>query len=215
MHGRSMPSAGHDLLDEFGSALAGWDWDVALLQETPPWWAPALSLRLGAEYRQVLTSRNALLPLRRAIATRWPDVIKSNGGGANAILVRRDRIVEHRIWRLRQLPERRWVHGVRLARGRWAANLHATVHNAAAAVEEGHAAAATALSWAAGEPVALGGDFNVRELSLPPLHYGGGHDVEHVFAAGFANHGQAEVLDAGRLSDHKPVLVTLTPEGPN
>ena len=43
----------------------------------------------GAEARAVLTSRNALLPLRRAIAERRPDLIKSNGGGANAILVRR------------------------------------------------------------------------------------------------------------------------------
>ena len=43
--------------------------------------------------RTALTSRNALLPLRRAIADRRPDLIKSNGGGANAILVRgaRDR----------------------------------------------------------------------------------------------------------------------------
>jgi endonuclease/exonuclease/phosphatase family metal-dependent hydrolase len=212
MHGRSVPGAGHDLLHEFATALADWEWDVALLQETPPWWPPALGLKLDAEYRQVLTSRNALLPLRRAIATRLPDVIKSNGGGANAILVRRDRIVEHRIQRLRRMPERRWVHGVRLARGWWVANLHATAHNAAAAMQEGHAAAATALSWAVGEPLALGGDFNVRELSLPPLLHSGGHDVDHVFAAGFANHRQAEVLDAGRLSDHAPVLVTLTPQ---
>jgi endonuclease/exonuclease/phosphatase family metal-dependent hydrolase len=213
MHGRSVPGAGHDLLDEFSSALASWEWDVALLQETPPWWPPALGRKLDAEFRGVLTSRNALLPLRRAVATRWPDVIKSNGGGANAILARRDRIVEHRIHRLRLMPERRWVHGVRLARGWWVANLHATVHNGAAAIEEVHAAAAAALNWAAGEPLALGGDFNVRQLSLASLLYGGGHDVDHVFAAGFANDGPAEVLDAGRLSDHAPVLVTLTPEG--
>jgi endonuclease/exonuclease/phosphatase family metal-dependent hydrolase len=209
MHGRSVPGAGHDLLNDFGAALAAWEWDLALLQETPPWWPAALAVRLDAEYRQVLTSRNGLLPIRRAIAVRWPDVIKSNGGGANAILVRRDRIVEHRSARLRWMPERRWVHGVRLARGWWVANLHATVHDAAAAIEEGQAAAAVALSWAAGEPVALGGDFNVRNLSLAPLRYRGGNDVDHVFAAGFADHGRTEVLDAGDLSDHAPVLVTL------
>ena len=38
--------------------------------------------------RSVLTSRNLGLPLRRAIASRNPDLLKSNGGGANAILVR-------------------------------------------------------------------------------------------------------------------------------
>src|SRR6202161_629791 len=104
MHGRSVPGSGRDLSEEFASALAGWEWDVALLQEVPPWWPRALSDRLGTEYRQVLTSRNALLLARRAIATRWPDLIKSNGGGANAILVRRDRIVAHRRRRLAWVP---------------------------------------------------------------------------------------------------------------
>ncbi len=41
MHGRSVPSARRDLLDEFGAALHGWEWDVALLQEVPPWWTAA------------------------------------------------------------------------------------------------------------------------------------------------------------------------------
>ena len=73
LHGRSVPPAGRDLFDEFADALAGWEWDVALLQEVPPWWPPALGVRLDADERLVLTSRNALLPARRAVATRWPD----------------------------------------------------------------------------------------------------------------------------------------------
>src|SRR5947208_3481338 len=81
-------------------ALAGWEWDVALLQETPPWWPEILAATLGCEYRLVLTSRNGLLSLRRAIAVRRPDLMKSNGGGCNAILARRDRIVAHRVLRL-------------------------------------------------------------------------------------------------------------------
>ena len=38
--------------------------------------AGAVSATLGAEYRLVLTSRNGLLSARRAIATRWPDLIR-------------------------------------------------------------------------------------------------------------------------------------------
>ena len=52
----------------------GWDWDVALLQEVPPWWPPALARALRAPtQRTALTSRNALLraaPLRRAARAR-------------------------------------------------------------------------------------------------------------------------------------------------
>ncbi|HEY1566301.1 MAG TPA: endonuclease/exonuclease/phosphatase family protein, partial [Solirubrobacteraceae bacterium] len=59
-HGRSVPRAGGDLLDAFAAALQDWEWDVALLQEVPPWWTAPLAERLGAEYRQALTSRNAL-----------------------------------------------------------------------------------------------------------------------------------------------------------
>src|SRR5262249_57493866 len=106
-------------------ALAGWEWDVALLQEVPPWWPPLLAAALDVSERHVLTSRNALRALRRAVARRWPDVIKANGGGANAILVapQRGPVVEHRMRRLSLLPERRWVHAVRLDT-LWLANLH-------------------------------------------------------------------------------------------
>jgi endonuclease/exonuclease/phosphatase family metal-dependent hydrolase len=212
MHGRAVPPAGHDLLDEFAVALGGWEWDVALLQEAPPWWPELLGKRLGAEYRVVLTSRTALLPLRRAVAERWPDVIKSNGGGANAILVRGDTIGEHRTRRLCRWPERRWVHGVRLERaGIWVANLHATVHNAPAAVQDGRLAAATALGWASRRPVILGGDFNVRSLTLDRYSYAGGHDVDHVFVRSLhAVDPGAETLERGRLSDHAPAAVSVT-----
>src|SRR2546429_3957047 len=88
-HGRSVPSSGRDLFEEFAAALAGWDWDVALLQEVPPWWPAPLGGQLHADWRLVLTSRTFGLALRRAVATRWPDLIKSNGGGCNAVLVRR------------------------------------------------------------------------------------------------------------------------------
>ncbi|MBV9839592.1 MAG: endonuclease/exonuclease/phosphatase family protein [Solirubrobacterales bacterium] len=209
MHGRSIPPSGRELLAEFASALAGWDWDVALLQEVPPWWPSRLAQRLDCEQRMVLTSRYELLALRRALAIRWPDLIKSNGGGCNAILARADRIVADRRARLCLLPERRWLHAVRLAQGVWVGNLHATVHNPAAAERESRVAAQTALAWAQAEPLALGGDFNLRELSLDGLEHAASHDVDHVFAARLAAVDSPQVLDRGALSDHAPVAVTL------
>jgi endonuclease/exonuclease/phosphatase family metal-dependent hydrolase len=210
MHGRAVPPAGRDLFGEFAQALGSWSWDVALLQEVPPWWPALLARRLGAEERLVLTSRNALLPLRRAIAMRWPDVMKSNGGGANAILVRGGPILEHRIRRLCWTPERRWVHAVRLEGPLWVGNLHATVHDDPAARRDCDRAARAVLGWAADEPAILGGDFNVRRLTLDGFEHAGDHDVDQVFVRGLAADGEAAVLDRGRLSDHAPVAVEVS-----
>lgn len=114
-HGRADPPAGRPLLHEFASALASWEWDVALLQEVPPWWPLALARACGADHRSARTSRNAVLPVRRAIASRAPDLLRSNGGGSNAILVRPPLTLEaHGVRRLRWSPERRVAHAVRL-----------------------------------------------------------------------------------------------------
>jgi endonuclease/exonuclease/phosphatase family metal-dependent hydrolase len=208
LHGRSVPPAGRDLFDEFAAALAVWEWDVALLQEVPPWWPPALGARLRADQRLVLTSRNALLPARRAIATRWPDLIKSNGGGANAILVRGDTVAEHRWRRLCVWPERRWVHAVRLRSADvWVANLHG-----GGPLRDAHRAAESALRWAGERPVILGGDFNIRNLSLDGFSYAGGYSVDLVFVRGFEPVA-TEVPDRGALSDHAPVLVDVMEKG--
>ena len=81
----------------------------------------AAPTRVGAEHRQALTSRNALPRLRRALARRWPEVMKSQGGGANAILARRDRIVAHHVELLTRTPgaprRARGVAGVRRVGG--------------------------------------------------------------------------------------------------
>jgi endonuclease/exonuclease/phosphatase family metal-dependent hydrolase len=205
MHGRAVPPAGRDLFEEFAQLLAGWDWDVALLQEVPPWWPPGLGQRAGAGHRLVLTSRNSLLALRRAVADHWPDLIRSNGGGCNAILVRGQAIVEHRSRRLCRLPERRWLHAARLAAGLWVGNLHT-----ASRADQGRLAAATLLGWADGEPAALGGDFNVEAPALPGFTRAGGHGVDQLFVAGgLVVSGSTEVLDRGRLSDHAPVRVRV------
>jgi endonuclease/exonuclease/phosphatase family metal-dependent hydrolase len=211
-HGRAVPSAGRELLGEFTAALGAWEWDLALLQEVPPWWPARLAAELGAEQRTVLTSRNAGLAMRRAVAVRRPDLIKSHGGGANAILARRGGpITAHRTRRLSLLPERRWVHGVRLERapddtgGVWVCNLHT-----AADAAQGTRAGATALTWARGMPIVLGGDFNVRGLAFEQFAYAGGHGVDHVYVRGLMAVGNAEVLERGALSDHAAVAVTVT-----
>jgi endonuclease/exonuclease/phosphatase family metal-dependent hydrolase len=211
-HGRAVPPAGHDLLDECAAALTGWAWDVALLQEVPPWWPPALARACDAGQRSALTSRNALPALRRAVAVRAPDLIKSNGGGANAILVRSSAgaIAADRRLLLRRWPERRVCHGVALADGTWFANLHAQVHSTERAHADVERAAAATLAWSAGAPAVLGGDFNVREPGAPGLRALGGHGVDHVLGAGWAAAAPTELPDRGRLSDHAPVIVTLT-----
>jgi endonuclease/exonuclease/phosphatase family metal-dependent hydrolase len=152
-------------------------------------------------------------------------VIRSNGGGSNSILVRGGlEIVEHRTRRLRSWPERRQLQAVRLggaSRGAgstpalagplWAGNLHATVHDDGAARHEVFVAGERMLSWAAGAPIVLGGDFNVRGLALGGYELAAVYDVDHLFVRGLTVVGEAEVLDRGRLSDHAPVVVTLQP----
>jgi endonuclease/exonuclease/phosphatase family metal-dependent hydrolase len=213
-HGRAVPSAGRALLGDFTAALGGWQWDLALLQEVPPWWPPQLALALEAQQRLALTSRNLGLSLRRGIAVRRPDLIKSNGGGCNAILVRRGagHIAEHRVKRLCWLPERRWMHAVRLSSAPassldspWICNLHT-----AASADQGRRAAAAARSWGGMAPIVLGGDFNVRELSLEGFSHAAGHDVDHVYLRGLEPvTGTAQTLEHGELSDHAPVVITV------
>lgn len=208
-HGRSVPPAGRDLQEEFAERLAGWAWDVALLQEVPPWWPPALARACRADQRAALTSRNLGLPVRHSLARRWPDVLKSGGGGSNAILVRGAAIADHRRARLRRWPERRVVHAVALADGTWVANLHAQVHSEERAQADLARAARIVAGWAARAPLVLGGDTNVRVPRTSGLTLAGGHGVDHVLARGLAATGPARTLERGPLSDHAPVVVDL------
>src|SRR3954451_15832352 len=199
-HGRAVPGAGRSLLPEFSAALASWEWDVALLQEVPPWWPQPLARAAGAQERHVLTSRNFALPLRRATSRRNPDILKANGGGANAILVRGE-VLDHATQRLTWWPERRYAHAVRIDRG-WVVNLHASTHRdewARRDVDRARAALPDAFLF--------GGDLNLRgRPTVEGMLWLGGNHVDHLYghaAAGF------EVLERGRLSDHPPVRVTL------
>jgi len=201
-HGRSVPPSGRSLAREFAAALAGWEWDVALLQEVPPWFPPLL----GEEFRMQLTSRNQLLPLTRAVSLRNPDLLKSWGGGANAILVRGERMLDHRVRTLRSWPERRVVHGVRLERGWWVCNLHAQAHSEARAQADVALAARTAIEWSAGAPAVLGGDLNTRAPVAPGFEVVAGHSVDHVLTRLRRAGGPGRTLQRGQLSDHVPVL---------
>ena len=214
-HGRSVPDTRRSLLPEFAAMLAGWDWDVALLQEVPPWWPARLAAVNGARAFAAPTSRNQLLALTRPAATWRPDLVKSWGGGCNAILVRGRVVTEHRRMRLRLAPERRVMHAVRLGDGVWTGNLHASAHVEARAVADLARAGATLDRWSAGGPAVLGGDTNVRGPQVPGYGNCGGHVLDHVFARGITCAGPAVTLtrhDAAldaNLSDHRPVLAEV------
>jgi endonuclease/exonuclease/phosphatase family metal-dependent hydrolase len=209
-HGRSKPETRGSLKAEFAAMLAGWEWDVALLQEVPPWWPADLARAARASVRMALTSRNLLPGAQRPVAERRPDVLKSWAGGANAILVRGRAIREHRIRRLRLLPERRVAHGVLLEDGTWVTNLHAQAHIESRAQADLDLAADTTTIWAAGAPTVLGGDLNLHGT---PTAFGyahlAGHYVDHVLGRGLAVVEPGRSLPHGTLSDHAPVTVVV------
>ena len=209
-HGRAVPPRDTDLFDAFASRLAGWRWDVALLQEVPPWWPASLARACAAEVRFALTSRNALMPLRQRVAIRRPELLKANGGGCNVVLVRGlGGIDVHAQRRLCVWPERRVVHAARVAAGMWFANVHASTHPPRARRDLA-LASATALRWAGEEPLVFGGDCNVVRLALSGFEHVGVSHVDHVFVRGLAyTHARTETLERGQLSDHAPLLVTF------
>ena len=215
-HGRSRPPGGRELLEEFAGLLAGWSWDVAILQEVPPWWPEQLARTCRAEQRTALTSRNSLLALRRAIARRKPDLAKSNGGGANALLTRLP-VSSACAVRLRLRPERRVAQITRLTGGTVIANFHASTR-VQLAQEELDRLVELTFACAAGGPVVLGGDLNLRAPCTPArLEHVAARDVDHLFAGGLRPLGESHLHDrrvkvAGRtleLSDHPPLEVDL------
>ena len=214
-HGRAVPPAGRALPGEFAASLAGWEWDVALLQECPRWWPPALAAAAGAEHRSAATSRNQLAPLRRELAIRAPDLIRSGGGGCNAILVRGRGITALGVRRLRLWPERRVMLAVRMGDGTWVANLHAQAHSAERAHAD-HARAREALErWTAAgpggsrAPLIVGGDLNLRKVEWPGFAHAGSSDVDHILVRGLSVLERGRALEHGRLSDHAPLVAVV------
>lgn len=152
------PSGGPD---ELADALVRAEWDVAVLGGAAPAWPAQLARALGCEFRAARSGGRAL-----------PGV--PGGGHVDAVLARADRIITHRTQRVRRLPRRVDVQGVRLACGIWLAT-------AAAGADAGDAAG-VALRWAAGGPVVLAGP------------------IDATGAAGFtaaARHGGTCILVAG------------------
>jgi endonuclease/exonuclease/phosphatase family metal-dependent hydrolase len=240
--GRTERGEGHaqvnvDLYERFAEVLAGAEWDVALLQEMPPRWAERLATDCDADPHLVLTSRNIprLGGLQAFVADRNPDLIASWEGGSNLTLVRSRAggvIAERRSHRLALRPERRVMAFTRLAAGLCLANLHASADRAAAERELPDAAR-TAVAWAGGLPLVLGGDFNLRpassrgtfedlardhDLAAPT----GPHVIDHLLARGLQvvdppRQWPAELREVPdptadwgsalpiRLSDHAPV----------
>ncbi len=216
-----------DLYREFSELIAGADWDVALFQELPSRWSDPLARDCGAEVHRVFTSRNWLLPLTSVLARCNPDLIASSEGGSNAILARRNagEIVERRHYTLCRIPERRTLAFVRLGSGLCVANIHASQALSKAEAEILRAAE-TAVEWAAGAPLVLGGDFNVRPFQSDLFdRLAGQFGLRGITATEGIDHllvGGAETVDAGhawpperrevrenglalRLSDHAPV----------
>jgi endonuclease/exonuclease/phosphatase family metal-dependent hydrolase len=221
------------LREEFAAWLASRDWELALLQEAPPRWQGELAARTGASSAIALTSRNSFARLRSAAAELNPDLIASNEGGSNQLLVREPaRIVEVRRLTLTERPERRRMlyalveipDGRRLA----VANLHATAGDPRAAARDVRMAAERALEWAGPDPLIVGGDLNLRPREDPAtferlgLHEPTGPAaIDHVLTR------DLEVVRAGaqlpaeerdvpgpdglgiRLSDHAPVVAAF------
>jgi endonuclease/exonuclease/phosphatase family metal-dependent hydrolase len=152
-----------DLYREFSGLLCQARWDVALLQECPPRWVRPLARDCRAEAHRSLTSRNWLLPLTSLLARHNPDLVGSWEGGSNTILVRGEAggIADRRSCRTRLLPERRTMAFASLGCGLCVTSLHAST-SARLAEQELLSAAARAVEWAAGRPLVLAGDFNVR-----------------------------------------------------
>ncbi len=151
---------------EFGALLSAERWHVALLQECPPRFAPALARACGAEPHLVLTSRNCLAPLRTLAARLNPDLIASNEGGSNLTLLRRGGplgvVVERRETTIHAgPPERRAMALTRTSSGICLANLHASSQPARAA-EDVLRAAERASRFAGEAPLLFGGDLNLR-----------------------------------------------------
>lgn len=223
------------LRDEFAQRLATWEWDVALLQEAPPRWLAELERATGAAGVRELTSRNSLPALRAWIAERNPDLIASGEGGSNAILVRPPaRIVAHQGVTLATAPERRRMAMARLelsgGRRLVVACLHLSVPSTGQGTREVLEAAATARAWANGDPLLLGGDFNLRPRQHRPA-FDALHDrhglagptardaIDHLLADRALDvaepptalaAAEREVAGPGglaiRLSDHAPVV---------
>ena len=219
---------------EFHRFVAGLEWDVALLQETPPRWLRPLCRAAEASGASALTSRNTLAFARTAIARLNPDLIASNEGGSNQVLARPPwRIEDVRRRELARRPERRTLIWTLLARPDGArlavANLHASTGGREGTRADVCESARLATEWAGDVPLVYGGDLNLRPARAPDVfaelrsRFGlngeaPGAAIDHLLARGArplgppaARHAELRRRDGllVRLSDHAYVTAAF------
>ena len=234
--GRTYAQVNRSLRGPFSDLLAAWPWDLALLQETPPRWLRPLALSCRAGGAGALTSRNHFAPLRAALAEWNPDLIASNEGGSNVLLVRAPlRIAAVERVTLAERPERRRLLLARVdgPGGRLAvANMHLSVSSTGQGPREAVEAAQRATAFAGADPLLFGCDLNLRPAREPgafeELHRRFGlapptspQAIDHLLARGLVPREPPRALPADarevegpaglrvRLSDHAPVTASF------
>jgi len=170
VRGKKYAQVNRSLKREFLAVVHGLEWDVALLQEAPPRWHGSFD----AQAARVLTSRNWLAPGRAFLQWASPDLIASNEGGSNQLLVRAPwRLGECRPYDIARKPERRrmMVVWVEAPDGRQVvvANLHGNKRKQTGSDREILAAAEHAVGLAGDLPLVFGGDLNQRPDQRPKL----------------------------------------------
>lgn len=234
--GSTHAQVNRSLRGPFSGVLAGWAWDVALLQEAPPRWLRSLARSCGAGGAGALTSRNLFAALRAALADWNPDLVASNEGGSNMVLVRPPlRITAVERVTLAERPERRRMLLARLEgpRRRFAvANVHLSVSSTGQAPGEAAQAARRATAFAGRDPLLFGGDLNLRPAREPGAfeelreRFGlaaptSPHAIDHLLGRGLVPLDPPRALAAEarevegpaglllRLSDHAPVTASF------
>jgi len=233
-YGETYAQVNRSLLPDFGGVLDNLGWQVALLQEAPPRWLEQLRGRCQAAGELGLTSRNGFAWARNALTRLNPDLMASNEGGSNMVLVRNpgtlDEVAHVEVARR---PERRALllarvrlpYGGRLAVG----CTHLSVPQTGQGEAELVASAERAVEFAGSDPLLFGGDLNLHlsqhagafeEVRMrfglaPPTP---GSAIDHLLARGLHIAEQPRALEDAwrevpgpeglrlRLSDHAPVI---------
>ncbi|MEO6858230.1 MAG: hypothetical protein ABI323_06540 [Solirubrobacteraceae bacterium] len=186
---------------DLAAALAGWEWDVALLRHLPSQWALPVATALDSEFRCTPRSAGRDSLLRRLLSASPQRV---DGSGSDAILARRDRVVAE--WPVdRRRPTRTGIHAARLACGLWIGNLRDQ--------DLGTDDVRALLTEASGDAVALAGPSRADSgehdamTGLDEVAQGGGDTLwatrDLVPVSG------TEVLAGGAVRGHPPLAITL------
>jgi hypothetical protein len=110
---------------DLAAALAGWEWDVALLRDLPARWPVAVATALDAEFR--CPSPGGAGWMRRLLGSRPAALLSPAGAGeTDAILARYDRIVAEWPVAGQRGPETT-INAARLACGVWVGNVQGEV----------------------------------------------------------------------------------------